>query len=218
MMEQAPISIAGRSIRGLYAVTADERDTAALAAKVRAAIAGGANLVQYRNKAVDSAKRREQAVALLEICREREVPLIINDDLHLALDIDADGVHLGKDDGSLEIARAQLAADKIVGASCYDRLPLALAAQRSGASYVAFGSFFPSGVKPAAASASLQLLRDAKASIAIPVVAIGGITAVNAPQLVAAGADSIAVISALFAASDVEAAARQFVRLFSPER
>lgn len=211
-------SMAGRGIRGLYAVTPDERDTALLAAKVRAAIAGGANLVQYRNKAVASAKRREQASALLKICRMSGVPLIINDDLRLALDIDADGVHLGRDDGVLEIAREQLAAHKILGASCYDRLPLALAAQRSGASYVAFGSFFPSKVKPAAVAAPLQLLRDAKASLAIPVLAIGGITPVNAPQLLAAGADGIAVISALFSAGDAEAAARQFVRLFLPER
>jgi thiamine-phosphate pyrophosphorylase len=218
MMEQAAVSIASHRIRGLYAVTPDERDTAVLAAKVRAALAGGATLVQYRNKAVDSATRREQAITLLQICRVREVPLIINDDLRLALDIDADGVHLGEDDGSLEAARARLATDKIVGASCYDRLPLARAAQRSGASYVAFGSFFSSNVKPAAVCAPLQLLRDAKASMAIPVVAIGGITAVNAPQLVAAGADCIAVISALFAAGDVEAAARQFVRVFSPAR
>lgn len=218
MMEHAPVSVAGSTIRGLYAVTPDERDTAVLAAKVRAAIAGGANLVQYRNKAVDPATRREQAIALLEICRKCGVPLIINDDLRLALDIDADGVHLGEDDGSLEAARAQLATGKIVGASCHDRLSLARAAQRSGASYIAFGSFFPSNVKPTAVCAPLQLLRDAKASMAIPVVAIGGITAVNAPQLVAAGADCIAVISALFAAGDVEAAARQFVRLFSPAR
>jgi thiamine-phosphate pyrophosphorylase len=209
--------MAGRGIRSLYAVTPDEHDTALLVAKVRAAIAGGANLVQYRNKAVAPAKRREQAGALLKICRKSGVPLIINDDLRLALDIDADGVHLGRDDGVLETAREQLAAHKILGASCYDRLPLALAAQRVGATYVAFGSFFPSQVKPGAVAAPLQLLRDAKASLAIPVVAIGGITPVNTPQLLAAGADGIAVISALFAAGDAEAAARRFVRLFLPE-
>ena len=207
----------GCRIRGLYAVTPNERDTARLTAMVQAAIAGGASLVQYRNKAADSSQRRQQAVALLKVCHAHGVPLVINDDLDLAVEIDADGVHLGQDDGSIETARERLAADRIVGASCYNRLPAALAAQRAGATYVAFGSFFPSRVKPAAVSVALQLLQEANVALAVPVVAIGGITAANAPQLVAAGANSVAVISALFAARDVEAAARQIAQLFSLE-
>jgi thiamine-phosphate pyrophosphorylase len=208
------VSAPGIRIRGLYAVTPDERNTVALVAMVRAAIAGGANLVQYRNKTADASARRVQARALLEACRARAVPLIINDDLDLALEVDADGVHLGEDDGSLAIAAARLGPGKILGASCYDRLPAALAAQRSGATYVAFGSFFASGVKPGARSAPVVLLREAKALVRVPVVAIGGITPDNAPQLVAAGADSVAVISALFAAGDVQVAARRFATIF----
>jgi len=123
-------------------------------------------------------------------------------------------VHLGADDGSIEAARARLERDRILGVSCYNSLRTALAAERAGATYVAFGSFFASSVKPAAVSASLELLREAKASLAVPVAAIGGITAVNARQLIEAGADCVAVISALFAAGDVEAAARRFAGLF----
>ena len=206
------------AIHGLYAVTPDEFDTSVLAAKVSAALHGGAKLIQYRNKRADAGKRREQAVALLTVCRARGVPLIINDDLDLALGIDADGVHLGADDGSIAAARARLAAHQIVGASCYNRLQAAFAAQAAGATYVAFGSFFPSSIKPAAVAAPLQLLRDARAELRVPVVAIGGIMAANTARLVAAGADSVAVISALFAASDVEAAARQIAAHFSSNR
>jgi thiamine-phosphate pyrophosphorylase len=211
------ILTAGRAVRGLYAVTPDESDTTRLAALVRAAVSGGANLVQYRNKTADPLKRHEQAVALLGVCRTHDVPLVINDDLNLALALDADGVHLGANDGSVEAARARLEAHKILGVSCYNSLQTALAAERAGATYVAFGSFFPSTVKPAAVSAPLRLLRNAKASLTVPVAAIGGITTANARQLIAAGADCVAVISALFAAGDVEAAARQFVGLFPSE-
>lgn len=207
----------GRAICGLYAVTPDDPDTTRLAAFVGAAVNGGARLVQYRNKTADSLKREEQARALLAVCRAHGVPLIINDDLDLALAIGADGVHLGADDGSVEAARARLEVHKILGVSCYNSLQAALAAEQAGATYVAFGSFFPSTVKPAAVPASLQILRDAKVSLAVPVAAIGGITTANAQQLIAAGADCVAVISALFAAGDVEAAARQFAALFPQE-
>lgn len=216
----APAFTATRSvaIRGLYAVTPDESDTSVLAAKVSAALNGGATLVQYRNKQADAGRRREQAVALLTVCRARGVPLIINDDVNLVLDTNADGVHLGADDGSIEAARARLAPHQIVGASCYNRLQTAVTAQAAGATYVAFGSFFPSSIKPAAVAAPLQLLRDARVALAVPVVAIGGITAENAARLIAAGADSVAVISALFAASDVTAVARQIAAHFSSNR
>lgn len=203
------------TIAGLYAVTPDERDTAKLAAMVRDALAGGARLVQYRNKIADAVLRREQAAALLTVCRERGVPLIVNDHLELALQIDADGVHLGSEDGAIAAARKQLGAGRILGASCYNLLQNALAAQRAGATYVAFGSFFVSGVKPGAARAPLELLRTARQELSVPVVAIGGITHANAPPLIAAGADSVAVISALFAASDIRLAARRFSELFT---
>jgi thiamine-phosphate pyrophosphorylase len=214
----AHIATRNAAIRGLYAVTPDESDTSVLAAKVSAALNGGVKLVQYRNKAADECTRREQALALLTVCRARGVPLIINDDANLAFDIDADGVHLGADDGSIEGARARLAADKIIDVSCYNRLQTAAAAQRAGATYVAFGSFFPSSIKPAAVAAPLQLLREARAALTVPVVAIGGIIAANTAMLITAGADSVAVISAFFAASDVEAAARQIAAHFPSQQ
>ncbi len=206
------------AIAGLYAVTPDEPDTAKLAAMVRAALGGGARLVQYRNKIADAALRREQAAALLTVCRGRGVPLIVNDHLELALQIEADGVHLGSGDGSIAAAREQLGRSKILGASCYNLLQNALAAQRAGATYVAFGSFFASGVKPGAMHAPLQLLREAKQELSVPVVAIGGITHANAPSLIAAGADSVAVISELFAAPDIRLAAQRFSELFNQIR
>lgn len=201
-------------ISGLYAVTPDEPDTALLVAGVRAALAGGASLVQYRNKTADAALRLTQARALLVICREQHVPLIINDHLDLALEIDADGLHLGGEDGAIAAARAGLDSRKLIGASCYNLLQNAVNAEREGADYVAFGSFFASGVKPGAVRAPLDLLQEAKRRVSVPVVAIGGITLANAPQLIAAGADGIAVISALFAAPDVKLAAQQFNALF----
>jgi thiamine-phosphate pyrophosphorylase len=207
-----------RAIRGLYAVTPDDADTLGLLAKVEAALAGGASLLQYRNKSAGAALRLVQARALLLLCRQYGVPLIINDDLELALALDAAGLHLGMEDGSLSHARGKLGPDKILGASCYDLLDRAAAAAREGASYLAFGSFFLSGVKPGAVRAPLSLLVRAKRELSLPVVAIGGITLDNAAQLIAAGADSVAVISAVFSAPDVGAAARRFRALFEEPR
>lgn len=204
-----------REIAGLYAVTPDVGDVPDLIATVEAALAGGARLLQYRNKSATSASRLAQARALLALCRSSRVPLIVNDHLDLALAVGADGVHLGAEDGSLAAARKRLGPARILGASCYDRLDLALEAERVGADYVAFGSFFASGVKPGAVRAPLALLRDAKRRLLVPVMAIGGITLENAPQVIAAGADGVAVISALFGADDVRAAARRFSALFS---
>jgi thiamine-phosphate pyrophosphorylase len=201
-------------ISGLYAVTADEPDDAKLTAHVHAALAGGARLVQYRNKRADPALRHRQAKALLSLCRRHGVPLIVNDDAELALKIGADGVHLGCEDGSIAAARERLGADCIIGASCYNRLDNARKAQQAGANYVAFGSFFSSSVKPGAVHAPLALLREAKRELGLPVVAIGGINRANAPQLIAAGADCLAVISALFTAPDIRLAAQEFSALF----
>jgi thiamine-phosphate pyrophosphorylase len=202
-------------ISGLYAVTPDTDDTPGLLAQVEAALAGGACMLQYRNKVADAALRLTQGRALLTLCRKYQVPLIINDHLELALALDADGLHLGSEDGQLPEARARLGAGKILGASCYRSVELALQAQGSGADYVAFGGFFPSTVKPGAVRAPLALLQEAKRQLSVPVVAIGGITLDNAPQLLAAGADGLAVISALFGAPDIRAAARGFTALFS---
>ena len=207
--------LAARSkISGLYAVTPEEPDTRVLTAKVRAALAGGATVVQYRSKTGDAVSRRAQATSLFNACRGHDVPLIINDHLELALEIDADGVHLGDEDGSIAAARKKLGPHKILGATCHNLLQSALEAQYAGASYVAFGSFFASGVKPDAVRAPLELLREAKKILSVPVVAIGGVTHANAPQLIAAGADCVAVISALFNAPDVKLAAQEFCNLF----
>jgi thiamine-phosphate pyrophosphorylase len=204
-----------RAIAGLYAVTPDLEDTPQLLEKVAAALAGGARLLQYRNKAADAGLRMAQGRALLALCRRHGVPLIINDHLELALALDAEGLHLGAEDGALAQARVRLGSGKILGASCYGRLENALEAREAGVDYVAFGGFFPSTVKPGAARTPLALLQEARRQLALPVVAIGGITPENAPRLIAAGADALAVITALFGAADVRAAAARFSALFS---
>lgn len=202
-------------VTGLYAITPDLGDSAALLRMVEAALEGGARALQYRNKVADSTLRLEQARGLARLCRNYHVPLIINDHLDLALEVDADGLHIGAEDGSIAEARRQLGPNKILGVSCYRKIEDALEAARIGASYVAFGGFFPSPVKGGAGGAPMSILGEAKRRTGLPVVAIGGITIENAPQLVAAGADSVAVITALFGAPDVKAAARQFSAIFS---
>ncbi len=200
-------------IRGLYAITPDETDTPELLRKVRLALMGGARVLQYRNKIAGDAMRLEQAVALRELTHEFSVPLVINDDVLLAQQADADGVHLGGKDGSVAAAREILGGTSLIGVSCYNQLGLARMAVQQGADYVAFGSFFPSTVKPDAVSATPDLLLRARREIAVPLVAIGGITVHNAGQLLEAGADALAVISAVFGATDVESAARRFSTL-----
>jgi thiamine-phosphate pyrophosphorylase len=197
-------------IKGLYAITPSEIDTTELLRKVRLALLGGARVLQYRNKIVDAALRREQARALRELTHEFFVPLIINDDAILARQVDADGVHLGSEDGGVTAARAVVGNNKFIGVSCYNRIALAHEAVRQGANYVAFGSFFASTVKPGAVVATPELLRQARREIAVPLVAIGGINVDNGAQLLEAGANALAVISAVFGAADIQDAARQF--------
>jgi thiamine-phosphate pyrophosphorylase len=204
-------------ISGLYAITPDEPNTAELLDKVRLVLSGGASVLQYRNKAAAATLRREQASALRELTHEFSVPLIINDDVILAQQVDADGVHLGGEDGSVIAARAQLGRSKLIGLSCYNRLALAHEAVQQGADYVAFGSFFASLVKRNAVAASPDLLRQARREISVPLVAIGGITVDNGAQLLEAGADALAVISAVFGAADIQGIARQFSNLNYPE-
>ena len=202
-------------IAGLYAITPDLADTDDLLRRVHAALRGGARVLQYRNKTAAPALRLAQAQALQALCAEFGVPLIINDHLDLAIAVGAAGVHLGSDDGNLAEARAQLGPGRLVGASCYDRIELAQAAIAAGADHIAFGSFFASGVKPDAVRPPIDLITRARQRFGVPVVAIGGITPANAPQLIAAGVDAVAVISALFAAPDIEHAAREFRSLFA---
>ena len=202
---------------GVYAITPETADTECLLTQVEAALSGGVAAVQYRDKSADVARRHEQASELVTLCHQYNVPFIINDDLRLADLCDADGVHLGRDDGSLREARIILGKDKMIGASCYQSLELGLAAQASGANYIAFGSFFPSPTKPAAGRADVALLREATQAIHIPIIAIGGITLTNAPQLLDAGSDGLAILTALFEAPDIRAAAHDLNQLFNVE-
>ena len=207
--------VKAKSIRGLYAITPNLADTEKLRRLVEASLLGGASAIQYRNKTASHSLRITQARALLNLCRQHNVPLIINDYIKLCLAIDADGVHLGSDDGSLAEARAQLGEDKILGASCYGRFELAQAAKVNGADYVAFGACFASGTKPNAANAPLALISRAQQELNLPIVAIGGITLDNAALVISAGADCVAVIDALFSSSNVQSSAQQFSQLFT---
>lgn len=201
--------------RGLYAIA----DTALLppeelVASVAYAIQGGAAMIQYRDKGDDEMRRQYEAADLSNLCRPLGVPLIINDDVELASNIMAKGVHLGKNDADIASARAKLGASMIIGVSCYNDLQRAIEAEKAGADYVAFGSFFSSPTKPDAVQADVDLLRQAKQQLTIPMVAIGGINADNGAQLVEAGADMLAVIHGVFGQSDIAAAAEKIAGLF----
>lgn len=198
-------------LRGLYAITDGPR--ADLIEACDAALDGGARVLQYRDKSGDAARRLREAQALQALCARHGVPLIVNDDVELAAAVGAAGVHLGEDDAAVDAARARLGAQAIVGASCYDSIERARRLAAAGADYLAFGAFFASPTKPLARRASADLLRAAK-PLGRPLVAIGGITPDNAAPLIDAGADCVAVISALFGAADVRAAARRFAALF----
>lgn len=200
--------------RGVYLITPDEADTGRLLARLQPLLAEGPALLQYRNKAAGPDLRRRQALALAEACARAGVPLVVNDDWRLALEVGAPGAHLGEDDGDLRLARRE-APGLWLGASCYDQLERARQAVAAGADYVAFGAFFPSGTKPGARRASPALLRDS-AALGCTRVAIGGITPDNAAGLVAAGADLLAVIGGVFDAPDPVAALRAFRRAFEP--
>lgn len=207
--------IPGSPGRGLYAITdAGLIPPEHLIAIVEQAILGGAQVVQYRDKSGNQALRLAQARFLNKLCREYSVPLIVNDDLNLALEAGTAGVHLGKDDPALADARKKLGKTAVIGVSCYDRLDLALNAVQTGADYVAFGSFFPSPTKPAAVRADERLLRQARRALDLPIVAIGGLSPQNAGRLVELGADYLAVISGVFAQEDVRAAARAYAKLY----
>jgi thiamine-phosphate pyrophosphorylase len=199
---------------GLYAITAENHASPqALAEKVKAALRGGAKVIQYRAKS--SQNQMQEARLLLAECRSFQVPLIINDDVELALAIGADGVHLGKEDGSIQEARKKLGATAIIGVSCYNSVERALEAEGLGASYVAFGRFFPSANKPNASCAQLETLTAAKERLRLPIVAIGGITPENGLPLIKAGADLLAVIDGVFGLDDPTLAALAFKPLFA---
>ncbi len=202
-----------QKLRGVYLLTRQLEDTAALLAGVEAALRGGVRSVQYRDKSDDAALRIAQANALRELTRRHDALLIVNDDVALAAEVQADGVHLGEHDADIVAARQQLGAAAVIGASCYNDLERAQCMTQAGADYLAFGAFFDSSTKPGARQAQLSQLEDA-ARFGLPRVAIGGINAHNARPLIDAGADAIAVLGAIWDAPDVERAARALVELF----
>lgn len=198
-------------MRGLYPITPSTADTDALLRKVEEALRAGVAMLQYRNKSISKDKRLLQAKELAPLARGYGVPLIVNDDVEIALAVGANGAHLGEGDGDLAAARVKLAG-KILGASCYDSLENARTAVRLGADYVAFGAVFPSPTKPDAKRAPLSLFGH---DLGVPLCAIGGITLENAPAVIAAGASLLAVISDIFEAPDIGARASQYRKLFS---
>jgi len=200
--------------RGLYLVTPDWDDTARLLAVTEQALGAGLALLQYRHKTAGPAQRFDQSAALLALCRRYGCPLVINDFIELCIEIDADGVHVGGTDVSVAGVRALLGPDKIVGASCYGDLALARRAEEEGASYVAFGGFYPSRVKKYAVTTKPSIVAEARAAIALPNVVIGGMTPENAAPLAALGADMVAAISSVYLDADPAAQVRRFQALF----
>ena len=201
-------------MNGLYIVTPDWDDTDQLLAATEQALLGGAMLVQYRHKTAPEALRHEQAAALLKLCRAHGRPLIINDHIDLCVALDADGVHVGGTDESVARVRERVGVSKIVGASCYGQLSLAKAAAAAGASYVAFGGFYPSRVKKYEVSTPPSIVSDALQSVTVPICVIGGMTVENAKPLVDLGAHMVAAISSVYSASDQQSAAAAFTALF----
>jgi len=202
-------------LKGLYAIT-DEN----LISKqyfnqaVESALMGGAKIIQYRDKSNDQKKRLVQATALRLLCKRYEAICIINDDIELAKAIDADGVHLGKDDSSIAQARKTLGDDAIIGVSCYNDMTIAIEAEKNTADYVAFGAIFSSSTKPGATVAGLDIISLAHLQLSIPVCTIGGITENNIKQVVQKGADMAAVISCLFSANNVTKKAKTLSQCF----
>ena len=201
-------------MKGLYLVTPDWDDTERLLEVTEAALEGGVTLLQYRHKTATPALRLAQASALLALCRRFGCPFIVNDHVELCLEIGADGVHVGGTDAPVAAVRAQIGPDLLLGASCYGDLALARTAHAGGASYVAYGGFYPSRVKKYPVTTDTGILAESHSAVPLPTVVIGGMTAENAAPLVAAGADMVAAISSVYLADDPGAAAAAFSRLF----
>lgn len=207
--------VTARRISGLYAITPDLRDDELLYQRVADALDGGVRLLQYRDKNPELPARLRRAEALRRLCNRYNALLIVNDDVEVCQRTGADGVHLGRDDADVRSARVRLGSNVLIGVSCYDDFERARDASRQGADYVAFGSVFLSSVKPRAVRASLDLFGRARRELTLPVAAIGGIDLGNARAVLDAGADAIAVISALFDAPDVAARAREFAAVLA---
>jgi thiamine-phosphate pyrophosphorylase len=203
---------------GLYAVTPEREDASVLLGDVAAVLAGGCRMLQYRDKSSAMPEKVARARALRDLTGRHRARLVINDDIALCFLVGADGVHLGSDDGNLRAARAMLGPDRVLGASCYDDFSAARAADAAGADYIAFGAAYPSPTKPAATRAGFDLFRQGRAELRARTCAIGGITADNAPPLLAAGAELLAVITDIFSAPDIRSRTIQFQRLFEEAR
>lgn len=203
-------------LSGIYAITDDALlPGARLLSACQTALEQGITLLQYRSKSADDKQRLEDALNLADLCASYDTPLLINDDVELCLAANADGVHLGRDDGSLASARERLGDNALIGVTCHASIEDALLAEQQGADYVAFGRFFPSHTKPQATQAELSLLVEARAQLKVPIVAIGGINAQNGASVIEAGADMLAVIHSLFGHEDVAQQARALTALFS---
>ena len=200
-------------LEGLYAITDSKLMGSDLISKTEQAILGGINILQYRNKTAPLEQQEQEALKLAQLCKKNNVLFLINDNVELALKVNADGVHLGQQDAPLKQAREQLGIDKVIGVTCHNKIELAAEAQKKGADYVAFGRFFNSETKPTAPPAELSLISEAKKSISIPIVAIGGITQETAPLLLKAGVDILAIIHAIFGQDDILTVTRQFVEI-----
>ncbi len=200
-------------LQGLYAITDPELMGADLAEKAEQAILGGIKILQYRNKTASIEQQELEASSLCKLCNKHDVLFIINDNIELAIKVNADGLHLGQKDTQLQQARKLLGENKIIGVTCNNKIEFAQTAQGQGADYVAFGRFFNSLTKPSAPHAELSLLSEARKQITVPIVAIGGITPESAPFLLNEGADMLAVIQGIFGQADILNATRQFVEI-----
>lgn len=209
-------STTARKVSGLYAITDHAMLGDELLNAVAAAIEGGARTIQYRDKSQDHSRRLREASALRQLCHSHQVPLLINDDVELAIAVSADGVHLGQQDGDVISARARLGANAIIGVTCHNRLDLAEQAVAQGASYLAFGAIYPSPSKPQAALCSLNIIEQAKYRFDLPLVAIGGISIDNIAAVIAAGANACAVIANLWQSVDICQQATILAKEFPP--
>ena len=205
------------ALNGIYLITDRQLSLARqmpIENMVQQAIEGGVRLIQYRNKQSSLSTKKYEAAIVAKLCRAHNVTFLVNDDIDIALAVDADGVHIGQDDTSLTKARALLGPDKIIGVSCYNSFDLAKQAQTDGADYVAFGRFYPSRSKPNASPATIDTLQKACQQLDMPICAIGGITPLNAPNLLNNGAHMLAVIHSILASPNIRRAAQEFTDLF----
>jgi len=210
--------------KGVYGITPPQFPcTAQSLDTIEKALQGGLSVLQYRNKSPQrdyaiNSQELQHVLALQDLCRQYHCLFVINDNAVLAHQIKADGLHLGQQDIALHQARDLLGPSIQIGITCHNAIALAQQAEKQGADYVAFGSFFPSQTKPNASKAEISTLTQAKQSLGLPIVAIGGITLENAPALISAGADMIAVVQSLFDGPCIRTQSQQLTDLFSTSR